>query len=939
MKYEDNTLSLDLSKEAYDITQLLQYRDIRKLRIDDVTGEITLPLELNEFPNLEEIYISGGNRDSLYPPPVNLEKLTNIKKLTLWSFCDLAELPALPHIRQFDVVVKHTANDTRAIVSAMPNLQRMELWGSHMKEGELPPEIAQLAKLEELELVSCGLRDLPEAFAQLQSLKKLSIRGVHMRTFPTAICGLTDLQELAFNQHISKLPDEFANLINLHKLDFSQAFNEGTLSPVDKYGEGKVYLKPLPEVIGRLPLLAELDLSMCGVEDIGFLKNAGQLRKLKIEYSALVDCADFAGLIALEDLDLENAEALENIDGLAGLPLRRLKLESCDELADISVLESLTQLEELNIEGCSGIDDLDPIYVHPTLTTLTADDDVQAQWQLREKFKNLPTIEEVVAATAADEPAVFEQAVADLKLYVDKNYHDDNNPLAGYFGEEADNEELVSLPQLEQGLAKHHAAVSIDTLLTLVDISLRSVTNDNYNITVQAIEELIERKDVEAQKQVISYFDKACAYYDFGHRFWESTVLDQLYDDLFPEFEAAALLELLRDGHSDMMNSEGGDGADALFVPAFSRCKDEETFTGLMDAFFEYQDECLGYFGSEYFIELQQGIIEVLPEEWITRLNNQSAARSQTMELMLLLESDKPDDVRRLIAMCGQSDFETFFDDKYYEILDAIDPAQISYDEAVKAMNYCFVRNKGASRVADLLRAYFPEDQIAVAMDYLRDKQAQYSKFVIDVVDSIIYELHRNLSPMQAIEPWRDYLQSLNGKEANELYAREIRAVFKRVTDSGYRDNPEVDMQRLLDLVQQLSGRVYIRDLDLSFQFYFMVDGEEYEKVFLLADAMFDKLEPRVFASSLYLVLVAAIHSDDRERFYRYLQYLPEQVEEQLLAYNLACGFAAFHDRENMLKYIQISLELGKTAEQFIDDADFAAYLQDQDFQSLLATA
>src|SRR5690606_10390489 len=150
------------------------------IRFDDYTDTIELPSELADFKHLDTIYISGEKRDMLYNPPLNLEKFTQIKELTLWSFCDLEKLSSMPHIEVFNTVVSDPYKDMQAIVSRFPNLKKLEIWGSHLKSGELAPEIGELTQLEYLKLVSCGLSDLPKGFEKLSNLKELVMLGLPM---------------------------------------------------------------------------------------------------------------------------------------------------------------------------------------------------------------------------------------------------------------------------------------------------------------------------------------------------------------------------------------------------------------------------------------------------------------------------------------------------------------------------------------------------------------------------------------------------------------------------------------------------------------------------------------------------------------------------------------------------------------------------------------
>lgn len=624
---EERKLVFVLTEEGYSPKLLLEYKDVKSICFNEYTDTITLPVELADFKHLDSISIFGiygGDKDDVYNPPLNLEKLTQLKELALWSFCDFEKLVSMPHIEIFSTEVRDPYKDIQTIVSCFPNLKKLVLWGSDLKSGMLAPEIANLSQLEYLELASCGLSDLPKEIKKLSNLKELVIGGQPMEKFPEVICELKDLENLQFSPQITQLPHNFLNLISLKKLDFSHSFNKGTMLPInDSWSDEKMCLDPIPDIIGNLPALEELILDCCGVVDLSFLKNAGKLRKLSVQYSGIENTTGFSHLKNLEELNLEGGVVLNDLNGLAGLPLKKLDISQCSKLKSIDTILQLQELETFNISSCDKIESLEPIYNHPTLKTLEASKEVEARWKQKEMYYGLPAVEDVLKNLTSDNLKVAEKAISDLNLYVDKNYHHSNNPLSRYFGETADNYDIVHLPVLEDAFEKHKSEFRTETLQALVGMSLRSIGEDNYQITVLAIEEIIRRKDVEAQKFVIEQFNKASKYYDFGHRFWESTVHDQLFDTLFPDFEIEALLELLENAHGDMLNSEGGDGADQLFIPAFNKCKTQKDFNRLLAAFLSYQDKDMEYSGYAYFKSLQEEIEQELKGDYLNIFKNE----------------------------------------------------------------------------------------------------------------------------------------------------------------------------------------------------------------------------------------------------------------------------------------------------------------------------
>ncbi|MCR9142473.1 MAG: leucine-rich repeat domain-containing protein [bacterium] len=990
MKYDqaEQRLSIDLSEDAFEPGAMAQYPDAREIRFDNVSTAFTLPDELGELRQLEALALYGASRKDSFPPPAGLEGLSRIKTLTLWSFCDLAALPSdLSHVESFHTVVRDPFADTRIIAERFPNLRELEIWGSHLKTGELPPEIGDFAHLEKLALVSCGLSDLPVEFARLKQLRELRLRGLPCEQFPGAICELTALELLEFKQPITKkLPESFARLTSLRKLDFAHAFNKGTMSPVDRWSEEKVYLHPLPAVIGQLPALEDLDLSMCGLVDLDFLQNARQIKRFRAQYNGLPDSKAFARFASLEYLNLENSEALKEIEGLAGLPLVELILEDCGEISDLAPIAQLPRLAKLNIDGCDELEDLDPAYQHPTLETLEASEDVLAQWKLRERLRDLRPITEVVAvfekiaaagkgvesSVDAERLADFEAAVADLKLHVDKNYHDENNPLAGYFAQEPDNYEIVHLPALESAFEVFRDDASIECLTTLVILSLRSVTEDNYEITLSAVGEINRREDSAAQKAVVECFKAACEYYDFGHRFMESTVLDQLYDDCFPEFTSGALIELLRDGHGDMLNSNGGDQADQLFAPAFKKIQCEKEFAALLEIFFEYQDENLEYHGAEYFGDLQEGVRAVLSGEYLTRFQVAVRERAEQMAVLELIESNEAADKIRLIAMLPELD-EEFLKDNAYKVLrplvDHFESFDLSEDHILAALRYFIERESGPYDVPRLIqKAILPAGPQAV-IDFLRpflnanqdandpggsdhsDSAARNarSEYIAEILLWLLQSFAVQGDPESAGPPLEIFLSEVSAQSADAVRGSQLKAIFEVLKDhrrNSAANTPE-KLDALLARMDEFAAGVEqppitIRGLDFKFDLYLMAshaEDEEWRLIKRICAACFPILAAKVVHDSVYLAIIAAGKTQDLAYFEAMQNYLPEKITETLLAYNLACVCATFEKKAAMLEYIALSIRLGKTAAQFEDDPDFAAYREDDDFRAALAAA
>ena len=70
----------------------------------------------------------------------------------------------------------------------------MDLDGNQLTQ--VPPEIAQLTKLQKLDLRQNPLRELPNALWELQELTELNLNGNQLTRVPPEIAQLTKLQKL-----------------------------------------------------------------------------------------------------------------------------------------------------------------------------------------------------------------------------------------------------------------------------------------------------------------------------------------------------------------------------------------------------------------------------------------------------------------------------------------------------------------------------------------------------------------------------------------------------------------------------------------------------------------------------------------------------------------------------------------------------------------------
>ncbi|NXL00515.1 MFHA1 protein, partial [Mesembrinibis cayennensis] len=158
-----------------------------------------------------------------------------------------------------------------AALAGLRGLRKLSL--SHNELGAegpgLPPRLAELGRLEELDLSFNRLRRLPEGLGRLRHLRALDVDHNLLPSFPTPLLELAALEELdcSGNRHLGALPEGIAALRRLKILWLSgtglAALPEGLcqLSALESLMLDGNRLRALPAGFGSLQRLKMLNLS------------------------------------------------------------------------------------------------------------------------------------------------------------------------------------------------------------------------------------------------------------------------------------------------------------------------------------------------------------------------------------------------------------------------------------------------------------------------------------------------------------------------------------------------------------------------------------------------------------------------------------------------------------------------------------------------------
>lgn len=259
---------------------------------------------------------------SLTEIPVQVFELTQLTELKLGHWSDYG--------KQHKNNITHIPPD----IAKLSNLQQLDLSSNEL--GELPNELAQLRQLNTLEATNNRLTVLPAIIGQLVNLQILDLSNNQIGEALTGLAHLPRLQRLNLSKNqITTLPADLSAWQYLQRIDISNnLFNR------------------FPVQITQLPLLEQLSITANQLSDLPTEIN--QLKGLKILYlnnnliKTLPDNWD--GLQKLKRFYLNNNQIDHLPDGFAALKqlqLLDIRNNSLDEVPQC--LQNIAQLSYLDI--------------------------------------------------------------------------------------------------------------------------------------------------------------------------------------------------------------------------------------------------------------------------------------------------------------------------------------------------------------------------------------------------------------------------------------------------------------------------------------------------------------------------------------------------------------------------------------------------------------
>jgi len=204
------------------------------LSLNNLTGSI--PPELGNLTNLQEIYLSSNQLTGSIPP--ELGNLTNLQRLNLYHNQLTGSIP--PELGNLNNLWSASLDENQLTGTIPPefgNLTNLgSLWiNNNQLTGSIPPELGNLTSLMYLSLGHNQLTgSIPPELGNLNNLQRLNLYSNQLTgSVPPELGNLTNLLYLYLydNQLTGSIPLELGSLSNLQELHLSANQLTGSIPP------------------------------------------------------------------------------------------------------------------------------------------------------------------------------------------------------------------------------------------------------------------------------------------------------------------------------------------------------------------------------------------------------------------------------------------------------------------------------------------------------------------------------------------------------------------------------------------------------------------------------------------------------------------------------------------------------------------------------------
>lgn len=341
-----------------------------------------------------------------------LELFPNVETLSISASAlrDVSAVTAMPQLKSLTLENANALNDF-TVFGAVENLEELNLESENIKVLSF---VSRMPQLRSLGISDGKLLDL-NGIEALENLEKLSVTDCDELGDMKAVEGLTRLKELTLEKPYDCEEPSLAGLTNLESLRLRSFHSCGFLQnltnlkklslqscdlPAELDLSGLTQLKELTCItsmddrsfafVGNIPSLEEINMrGVVTYEDISGIFGLPHLKSLdlsgaeceidfdKIMENPSLESLELAGITLYENVNVSGGGGIaymtqddvylaEHLDFLKAFPnLRKLNI-SGNEIRDISFVESLGKLEEIDISD-NYVTELRPLAAIPAL--------------------------------------------------------------------------------------------------------------------------------------------------------------------------------------------------------------------------------------------------------------------------------------------------------------------------------------------------------------------------------------------------------------------------------------------------------------------------------------------------------------------------------------------------------------------------------------------
>lgn len=312
-------------------------------------------IEWHHFPNVSMLHIHGLNH---VLGTLNLKGMKQLRFLRLNGLDSLRrieDLSVLTNLSYLECTIRFVFMATCSVGQFPASLKYLSIAGpSVFLSRNAVARCVKLCKLvldevraggEQLDLTNCS---------SLESVTLRYLGDVQIVLLPTAK-GAPKLR-------ILKIRSRFANVVHVQGLEQSVGLEQ-------LYLDGWCRSKEVP------CLLALTRLQILRIDEVGThfeLRIPRQIQELYLKRSGFIEAPRLHGFEQLQVLHFSGSEDLTGMSGMGDLPaLRRLRLFNCRRLQQLPDLRKSSNLEQLDLEGCSELklleDDIQMLAALPSL--------------------------------------------------------------------------------------------------------------------------------------------------------------------------------------------------------------------------------------------------------------------------------------------------------------------------------------------------------------------------------------------------------------------------------------------------------------------------------------------------------------------------------------------------------------------------------------------